>query len=162
ALLAAQEGAAADALATLHQLASGIYPMGLEEAGVATALREALRDGVTVVDRGSVRYPIDVEAAAYFCALEAVQNATKHAAASTIRVEVDAGPEELILVVTDDGVGFETALVADGTGLANMRDRIDSAGGALEVASEPGRGTRLRVEIPAPVPASASVAAERG
>jgi len=136
--------------------------MGLEEAGVATALREALRDGVTVVDRGSVRYPIDVEAAAYFCALEAVQNATKHAAASTIRVEVDAGPEELILVVTDDGVGFETALVADGTGLANMRDRIDSAGGALEVASEPGRGTRLRVEIPAPVPASASVAAERG
>jgi signal transduction histidine kinase len=149
ALLAAQEGAAEDALATLLQLSRGIYPPGLEEAGVAAALRAALGEGVAVVERGATRYPIDVEAAAYFCCLEAVQNATKHAAAATVRVEVDAGPDELVLTVTDDGVGFEPAHAADGTGLANMRDRVDSAGGTVEVDSAPGQGTRLRAVLPA-------------
>jgi signal transduction histidine kinase len=153
-LLAAQEGAAADAVATLHQLSRGIYPPRLEEAGVAAALRAAAGDGVLVVERGASRYPIDVEAAAYFCCLEAVQNATKHAGAATVRVEVEAGPEGLVLTVTDDGAGFDPAQAAAGTGLANMRDRVDSAGGALEVTSSPGQGTCVRAVIPAGVLAS--------
>jgi signal transduction histidine kinase len=148
ALLAAQEGAAADALATLLQLSRGIYPPRLEEAGVAAALRAAVGEGVSVVERGAARYPIDVEAAAYFCALEAVQNATKHAGATSVRVEVEARPDELVLSVTDDGVGFEPARPASGSGLANMRDRIDSAGGRLEITSASGRGTRLRAVVP--------------
>jgi signal transduction histidine kinase len=153
-LLAAQEGAAADAVATLHQLSRGIYPPRLEEAGVAAALRAAAGDGVLVVELGGSRYPIDVEAAAYFCCLEAVQNATKHAGAATVRVEVEAGPDGLVLTVTDDGAGFDPERAAAGTGLANMRDRVDSAGGALEVTSSPGQGTCVRAVIPAGVLAS--------
>jgi signal transduction histidine kinase len=149
ALLAAQEEAAADAVATLLQLSRGIYPPRLEEAGVVAALRAVAGDGVVVVERGAARFPIEVEAAAYFCCLEAIQNAMKHAGAATVRVEVDARPEELVLTVIDDGVGFEPAMETPGTGLANMRDRVDSAGGTLEITSAPGHGARLRAVLPA-------------
>lgn len=152
-LLGAQEQAAAEAVTTLLQLARGIYPPHLEAAGVAAALRAATGDGVVVVDSGATRYPLDVEAAAYFCCLEAIQNATKHAAAATIRVEVDADSRRLVLTISDDGSGFDPAQVNGGTGLANMRDRVDSAGGTLELTSAPGRGTQLRAVIPARGPA---------
>jgi signal transduction histidine kinase len=152
-LLAAQEGAAADAVATLLQLSRGIYPPLLEEAGVAAALRAAAGESVAVVEQGAAKYPIDIEAAAYFCCLEAIQNAMKHAGAAAVRVEVDAGPDALVLTVADDGAGFDPAQAPAGTGLANIRDRVDSAGGSLEVSSTPGHGTRLRVVIPSRVPA---------
>ena len=58
-----------------------------------------------------------------------------------------------MLTVADDGAGFDPAHAPAGTGLANMRDRVDSAGGSLEVSSTPGHGTRLRVVIPSRVPA---------
>ena len=148
-LLAAQEAAARDATATLLQLSRGIYPPLLEEAGVAAALRAVAGDGaVVVVERGAERHPLGVEAAAYFCCLEAIQNAAKHAGAGAVRVEVDGGPAALRLTISDDGPGFDPAQVSTGSGLANMRDRVDSAGGTLELDSEPGRGTRLRVVIP--------------
>jgi signal transduction histidine kinase len=149
ALLAAQEEAAADAVATLQQLSRGIFPPRLEQAGVAAALRAAAGDGVVVVERGSTRYPVDVEAAAYFCCLEAVQNATKHSGAGTVRVDVDAGPAALALTITDDGAGFDPAQATAGAGLANMRDRVDSVGGELEVTSTPGHGAMVRAVIPA-------------
>jgi signal transduction histidine kinase len=50
--------------------------------------------------------------------------------------------------VSDDGVGFEPTDPAAGTGLANLRDRVDSAGGTLELSSAPGQGTRLRAVLP--------------
>jgi signal transduction histidine kinase len=155
ALLAAQEDAAEDAVATLLQLSRGIYPPLLEEAGVAAALRAAAGEGVAVVERGTARYPIDIEAAAYFCCLEAIQNAAKHADAASTRVEVDAGPDALVLTVTDDGAGFDPARAAAGSGLANIRDRVDSAGGTLQVTSHPGQGTTVRAVIPCQRPVAA-------
>jgi signal transduction histidine kinase len=138
-------------MATLVQLSQGIYPPLLEAEGVAAALRAVVGDGrVEVVSRGDRRYPIDVEAAAYFCCLEAIQNAAKHAGTAAARVEVDAGPEALVLTVSDEGPGFDPALVEVGTGLANIRDRVDSAGGVVELSSSPGHGTRLRVVLPTP------------
>jgi signal transduction histidine kinase len=148
-LLAAQEEAAVDAMSTLVRLARGIYPPLLEEAGVAAALRAAAPDtGVVVLEHGVGRYPPAVEAAAFFCCLEAVQNAAKHARASSVRVELDGRPDALALTVTDDGSGFDPAHVTSGTGLANMTDRVDSVGGTVELVSEPGRGTRVRAVIP--------------
>ena len=149
ALLAAQEGAAADAVATLLQLSRGIYPPRLEEAGVAAALRAAAGRAASWWWRdGAARYPLDIEAAAYFCCLEAVQNATKHAGAATVRVEVDAGPDALVLTVVDDGVGFDPARrprTAPGwptcaTGWTPREARWSSA-------SAPGQGTRLGVSV---------------
>jgi signal transduction histidine kinase len=158
ALLTGQEAAAADAITTLVQLSRGIYPPLLEEAGVAAALRGLAGEAaVSVVDHGSARYPPGVEAAAYFCCLEAIQNAAKHAGAAAVRVEVDAERDRLTLTVTDDGPGFDPATVAGGNGLANIRDRIDSVGGTLEVDSAPGRGTRVRAVIPSAMGSSAGI-----
>ena len=132
ALLATQVQAADDAMATLLGLSRGIYPPMLAEAGVAAALRAVAGDAVEVVERGVGRYPAEVEAAAYFCCLEAIQNAAKHAGAATVHVDVDRDVAGLALTVTDDGSGFDPGAVSSGSGLANMRDRIDSAGGTLE------------------------------
>ena len=66
-----------------------------------------------------------------------------------MRVEVDGGPDSLVVTVEDDGSGFDPASVTAGSGLANMRDRVDSVGGTLEFGSAPGRGTRVRAVIPA-------------
>ena len=148
-LLAAQEEAAVEAMSTLVQLSRGIYPPLLEEAGVAAALRAAAPEtGVVVAEHDVGRYPPGVEAAAFFCCLEAIQNAAKHAGASSVRVDVEGRPDELTLTVTDDGSGFDPSRVTAGTGLANMRDRVDSAGGTMELVSTPGQGTRLRATIP--------------
>ncbi len=150
ALLAAQEGAATEAMRTLVQLSRGIYPPLLEQAGVAAALRAVTGDsGVVVAERGAGRYPLETEATAYFCCLEAIQNAAKHAGATTVEVEVDGGPSQLALMVADDGAGFDPGQAATGAGLANIRDRVDSAGGRWELDSTPGTGTRLRVVLPA-------------
>ena len=148
-LLAAQAVAAEVAMETLLQLSRGIYPALLEEAGVAAALRAVVDDGtVEVVERGSRRYPLAVEVAAYFCGLEAIQNAAKHAGSATVLVELDDGSEGLTLTVTDEGSGFDPALVRSGSGIANMRDRVESAGGSMELFTRRGRGTRIRAVIP--------------
>jgi signal transduction histidine kinase len=150
-LLAAQEDAVADAVDTLVQLSRGIYPPLLEEQGVAAALRAvAGNDAVEVHADGAGRYSLGVEATAYFCCLEAIQNAVKHAGATTIRVELRAEPDALALQVTDQGVGFDPALTAVGSGLANIRDRVESIGGHLTIDSTPGRGTRVRAVLPQP------------
>jgi signal transduction histidine kinase len=150
ALLGAQEQAAADAVETLLRLSRGIYPPRLEEAGVAAALRVATGDHVQVTEHGAARYPLEVEAAAYFSGLEAIQNAVKHSGAGTVRVRVDAEPEGIGLAVVDSGSGFDPAQVTGGTGLANMRDRLDSVGGSLEVSAAPGEGTSLLITVPVP------------
>jgi signal transduction histidine kinase len=57
--------------------------------------------------------------------------------------------------VTDDGVGFDPATARMGTGLTNMRDRVDALGGRLEVTAHPGAGTCIRAALPVPVPTAA-------
>ena len=102
---------------------------------------------------GVGRYRTDVEAAAYFCTLEAVQNAGKHARASFVRVVLRGGPTGLSIVVADDGVGFAVPgpgeLHTESAGLANMHDRAASAGGTLDVTSAVGAGTRVELHLPA-------------
>ena len=153
ALLAEQEQAAADAVETLVRLARGIYPAELEVAGVAEALRAAVaasEAGVEVLARDVGRYPSPIEATAYFCSLEAVQNAAKHAHASSTRIELVGTATALELVVVDDGRGFDPGTGRVGTGLTNMRERVESVGGELTVTSTPGHGTRIRAVLPAP------------
>jgi signal transduction histidine kinase len=93
-----------------------------------------------------------VEAAVYFCCLEAVQNATKHSGASRILIDVcgrfDAdGLGNIELTVTDDGRGFDVDCPT-GNGLANIRDRIESVQGTVTIESGTGRGTVVRALIP--------------
>jgi signal transduction histidine kinase len=139
----------------IRALARGIYPplladSGLEEALRAAALRAPLRTKVSASGVG--RHPRKVESAVYFCCLEAIQNATKHAGASAISVKVSNGGPELGFEVRDDGVGFTSNGAPTGSGLTNMRDRLAAVGGALEIRSAPGKGTAIRGRVPVAVP----------
>jgi len=142
-----------DAVQELRNLAHGIYPpllmdRGLSEALRAAANRAALPTVVVADDIG--RYPQAVEAAVYFCCLEALQNAGKHAgegAHATVVIEVDEGA--LLFSVADDGAGFDLAgRGRDGHGFVNMSDRVGAIGGTVSVESAPGRGTRVAGRIP--------------
>ena len=140
-----------EALETLRDLARGIYPPLLAEKGLATALESQARKAtvaVTVDADGIGRYPQDVEATVYFCALEALQNVQKYAQASAATVRVREGDDELRFEVEDDGHGFDVATIRRGAGLTNMNDRVDALGGSLEIESDRSRGTIVRAAIP--------------
>jgi signal transduction histidine kinase len=148
-----------EAVQELRNLAHGIYPPLLMDRGLAEALsaaagRAALPTGVEADGIG--RYPQQVEAAVYFCCLEALQNAAKHAgdgAQAMVKVWEDDG--SLLFEVRDDGAGFDLASRAhEGHGFVNMGDRVGAIGGTLSVESAPGQGTAIRGRIPlADVPA---------
>jgi len=144
-VLGEQAGAAEVAVDTLESLSGGIYPPLLSEAGIGPALGAALASSPVPVQLsadGVGRHAAGVEAAVYFCCLEAVQNAVKHAAASRIAVEVTLAGRTLHLAVSDDGTGFDELAITPGAGLANMRDRIESVGGRLTVQA-PGDGATV-------------------
>ena len=111
----------------------------------ATARRSVVP--VTLEAYDVERQSPQVEAAAYFCILEALTNATKHARATQVLVTVRGLPH-LEFSVTDDGRGFDHQQVAPG-GLLGMEARLAAAGGTLDVASVPGRGTTVRGAFPA-------------
>ena len=93
-----------------------------------------------------------VEAAAYFCCLEAMQNADRHSGGSLITVLASGDGSGLRFSVADDGSGFDPAAVPTAHGLTGMRDRIRAAGGELVVTSSPGTGTRVEGTFPASPP----------
>jgi signal transduction histidine kinase len=160
-----------DTAQELRSLAHGIYPPLLRANGLADALFAAASHATlpTMVQAGSAgRYPADVEAAVYFCCLEAMQNACKHAGEqATIRLRVREEAGTLTFEVTDDGAGFDAAGFDAagfdaagrglGAGLLNMADRLGAFGGRLRVDSAPGRGTRVTgtVAVPASPDATA-------
>ena len=134
-----------DALDTLRALALGIYPPLLEEQGIAPALAaQYVRSGLPVrMDADATgRYPIEIEAAVYFAALEALQNAAKYAEAGEIAIAIQPADGELRFSVRDDGVGFDPARTGHGSGLAGIRDRLAVFGGDATVESSPGKGHR--------------------
>ncbi|HET9248425.1 MAG TPA: ATP-binding protein [Actinomycetota bacterium] len=138
---------------TLLDLASGIYPAELEEQGIGPALAtNAGTAGVPVeIDVDGVgRLPIEIEAAIYFVCLEAMQNAAKYARASQVRVSLARSEDGVAFTVRDDGVGFDAASTAEGSGLQNMRDRLAAFGGDVAISSAPGQGTTVSGRLRSP------------
>jgi signal transduction histidine kinase len=140
------------ALDELRTLAHGIYPPLLSSGGLKTALAEAGRRStipVRVETTGISRYPPEIEAAVYYCCLEALQNAAKHAGdGAEATVSVSEVGDCLRFVVSDDGAGFDIELKGLGSGLTNMSDRLGAVGGTLGVESALGSGARVAGEIP--------------
>ncbi|HSK55585.1 MAG TPA: sensor histidine kinase [Jiangellales bacterium] len=152
AVISAQRDAAGLTIETLLSLARGIYPRSLREEGVTAALEAVVGTSalpVEVTATGVGRYPAPVEAAVYFCCLEALQNAAKHSGARHVDVRLHGDDHGLTATVQDDGRGMDGARFAGGAGLSNMRDRIDAVGGTLTVESQPGRGVTVRARVPA-------------
>jgi signal transduction histidine kinase len=144
------------ALDDLRDLARGIYPPLLADQGLVTALRaQAAKMAVPVlIEAGDVRrYPPDAESTVYFCALEALQNVAKHAAASQVTVRVAGSGNGLEFSIADDGSGFAAASTRTGSGLQGMSDRLAALGGTLDIRSRPGQGTTVTGRLPTAGPA---------
>jgi signal transduction histidine kinase len=142
-----------EAVQELRALAHGIYPPLLIDRGIAEALRSTAGRAAlpTEVDaEGLGRYSPEQEAAVYFCCMEALQNAGKHAgegASAFVKVWEDGAT--LHFEVRDTGAGFDAhGALASGAGFVNMSDRVGAIGGTLVVQSAPGEGTTVAGTIP--------------
>jgi signal transduction histidine kinase len=150
-MLADLQSDTAEALENLRDLARGIYPPLLADQGLAAALEGHARKvhlPVTVEADGLGRYPQEVEAAVYFCCLEALQNIVKYADASHASVNLSMEAGQLNFSVTDDGKGFDPASMPPGSGLQGMADRMEALGGLVQVRSERGTGTTVTGHLP--------------
>jgi signal transduction histidine kinase len=135
----------------LRELAHGIYPPLLVDSGLVEALRAAAHRNplpVDIVADGIGRYASETEAALYFCCLEALQNAAKHAPEARVEVHLWEESGGLLFTVTDDGPGFDPETAQRGHGYINMADRLGAIGGTVRWDSEVGRGSQVRGSVP--------------
>jgi len=150
-LLRRAEAELTAALAELRELARGIHPAILTDRGLVPALEMlAGRTSLPVDLSASLdeRLPAPVEAAAYYIVAEALTNASKHAGAARVRVDVRLLDGDALVEVADDGVGGADR--KRGSGLRGLGDRIDALGGRLELESPAGAGTLVRARLPVP------------
>jgi signal transduction histidine kinase len=144
---------ATSALDELRELARGIHPAILAEAGLPPALKTLTRRCPVPVELDICldgRLPEQIEIAAYYLVAEALTNAAKHAHSSTVHVEAHTirgdGGGLLRVRVRDDGRGG--ADPTGGSGLLGLKDRAEALGGRLMVLSAPGAGTTVQAELP--------------
>ena len=124
-------------------LAANGLPAALSAAAAKAGLPTAVRlDGIG-------RFLPQIEAAVYFCCLEALNNAAKHAGANaraTITARQDGAT--LTVTITDTGRGYNPATINHGTGLTNIADRLAVHAGTLHIRTEPNHGTTVTLQIP--------------
>jgi signal transduction histidine kinase len=131
----------------------------LEDLGLALAIRQ---EAQAVAERANLtldlhipervdNLPPDVEQCFYRVAQEALANAVQHARAQHVEVYLASGNDSLTLIVSDDGIGFDPAIgdADHHLGIRGMRERVEMAGGTLEIESKPGRGTTVHLTIKA-------------
>jgi signal transduction histidine kinase len=138
-----------DATDELRELSRGIHPSILSEGGLRPALRAlARRSAVPVEFVADVadRLPDQVEVAAYYVVSEALANATKHAEATVVHIDVRLADALLRLSVRDDGIGGATP--SRGSGLIGLTDRVQALGGTISITSPHGEGTTVEVTLP--------------
>ena len=149
-LLTAARDELARALDELRELARGLHPNVLTDRGLGPALESlVVRSPFPVdVEVPGERLAPAIEAAAYYVAAEALANVAKyaHAASAGVRIAEDDGQGEIVVEVTDDGIGG--ADPSRGSGLKGLEDRVAALDGTLEIESPPGAGTRIRARIP--------------
>jgi signal transduction histidine kinase len=137
------------AIDDLRELARGVSPAILREAGLAAGIRSLAERAP-----GPVRLELEldgrlsrpIEAAAYFVVAEALTNVARHAEATNTVVRARVVDDRLVVEIEDDGRGG--ADLERGSGLRGLADRVAAAGGRFEMESPPGRGTRLTAELP--------------
>ncbi len=146
----------------VHQLALQLRPTALDDLGLHTALvnyaEEWSSRSEVEVDLHSTgleqRLPPPVETALYRIVQEALTNVLKHARARHVSLILQRSPDQMLVVLEDDGTGFESEgeLPAAGAGgrlgMLGMRERAELVGGTLTVESTPGRGTAIFVRVP--------------
>jgi signal transduction histidine kinase len=139
-------------LEDLRNVADHGAPRRLSEDGPALALKVAAAHSgmpVTVKVDGLTRQPAIVESTIYFCCLECLQNAAKHAGPqASVAIELVQQDGHVTFTVEDDGNGFDPHTSERGAGLSNLAHRVSAIGGTLEIEAVPGRGARITGRLP--------------
>ncbi|MFB9238833.1 sensor histidine kinase [Plantactinospora siamensis] len=147
---------ARDNLAETRALVAALTPTELAGSPLAQALRRVVhRFGAETGVRATLTVtnpapalPTSVEVVLLRVTQEALANARRHAAATSVAVRLDCRPDAVVLEIRDDGRGFPEPAAGAGYGLAGMRSRVEQVAGTLCVSSEPGAGTVVRAEVP--------------
>jgi PAS domain S-box-containing protein len=147
------------AFTSVESLLYDLRPPMLEEDGVVAALKWhantfTARTGihVEITGQGACRCGPDVELALFRIAQEALNNVARHAETDSVTIDLrDAGPHVVVLMIEDEGVGFDPRGLSTsrGFGLTSMRERAQAVGGTLDVESVKGKGTVITVTMPA-------------
>ena len=150
------ENLVSDVIQELTFLVQEIYPIAVQEKGLATALREYVfewenRSDITakLVIRNEKRLPLEIEQAIYRVTQESLANVARHSNAQRVDVALVYNVDSLQLSLSDDGCGFESGDKSLGMGLRSIRERVTSVHGTVQIQSAPGHGTRILVQIPA-------------
>lgn len=147
----------------LHRLAADLRPPSLDHLGLEAALRQYSRSAGTKFGlavrfkaRGFAgkRLPAAVETALYRVVQEAMTNVVRHARATRVDVLAEHRGDRVMVMIEDDGVGFEPDRAEHGAhfGLLGMRERAETLGGTLTMESAPGAGATIVVEVPSADP----------
>ena len=142
----------ADTRVELGRFAAGLRPPRLALEGLAGALDDLARRAALPIEVRGPRRRFDgvVEATIFFVCSEALANVTKHARATTVRLDVAERDGRLVAEIRDDGAGGADA--AAGSGLRGLADRVEALGGRLAVVSARDAGTTVRAEVPVGAP----------
>lgn len=150
-----------DAMMELRRIIEDLRPPQLDELGLVPALRWYIRAFQDRHPEIAVRFEVqgemsrllpEYETLLFRIVQEALTNIAKHADARNVEIGLDIAPEELVIYISDDGVGFDAGAVMDGRGggwgLLGIRERTQLLGGESQIRSEPGRGTHVTVRMP--------------
>ena len=143
------------AVRDMRRLVTTLRPVELDDLGLVAALERLMAEvaelpGVRVDivdDLDGVRVPSPADVTAYRVVQEALTNALRHGRATTLAVTLTRRDHRLVVVIEDDGRGFDPSDRVEGYGILGMRERANLAGGDLTIDSEPGR-TAVRLEVP--------------
>ncbi len=141
------------ALDELRDVARGVFPSILADRGLPAALEALVRKvgdraSLVVVADADRRFDPAVENAVYFCCVQALQNAERHAPDSAVEVRLETAEDRVRFVVRDDGPGFDPTTADAGDGMQIMNDRVAALAGELSIESARGRGTTVTGHIP--------------
>ncbi|HYN87964.1 MAG TPA: sensor histidine kinase, partial [Ardenticatenaceae bacterium] len=148
---------AAAGLAEMRALIFELRPESLESEGLVAALGKQAasvearhRIEVRADLAGEPELPLETKEVLYRIAQEALHNTVKHAQARRVDLSLAQRDGGVALDLRDDGIGFDPNQAFPGhLGLTSMRERVARLGGTIEIESAPGRGTAIRVRIPA-------------
>jgi two-component system sensor histidine kinase UhpB len=142
-----------------RRISYSLHPSQLEDLGLVPAINwyaekfvRSKRLKVEVGDAGfNEELPLYVGLTLYRIAQEALANVVRHADAKNVEVKITKGYPEVIMVITDDGKGFDTGAsspIKNGLGIIGMRERVEGLNGSFRIKSSPGMGTSIRVTLP--------------
>ncbi|ADC49202.1 two-component sensor histidine kinase involved in degradative enzyme [Alkalihalophilus pseudofirmus OF4] len=144
-------------LAEVRRIIYDLRPMALDDLGLIPTLKKYLanfeeRNGIAVrfqhLGRDQ-RIPEEYEVALFRLIQEGVQNAYKHANPTEIQVKIEIKPTKVIMIIKDDGVGFDTSKLKEGSfGLMGMRERVNMLKGELQIQSKIDIGTLISIAVP--------------